>query len=141
MNLTEYITIISNGFTIVASGIAIYIFITKRESIYSAFNLLINYSYQLSLSELKEKLEKLNDYKADDPEQYKQIINILHEIIGQIRGNDKLKDHFSEMLQKLETLLSSKRKLSEPTKRAIVSELRERIRNVNVKNFDDLVGE
>lgn len=105
------------------------------------FGLLINYTYQLSLSEIKEKLEKLNDYNAKDSEQNEIIVNILNEIVGQIRGNDKLKVHFSEILETLEGLLSDRRKLTEPRKRAIVSELRERLRHLNIKNIDDLVGE
>ena len=101
----------------------------------------MNYTYQLSLSEIKEKLEKLNDYSAKDPEQNETIVNILHDIVGQIIGNDKLKKHFSEILETLEDLLSNRRRLTEPRKRAVVSELRERLRNLNIKNIDDLVGE
>jgi hypothetical protein len=115
--------------------------VTKRKSISSVFHILLNYSYQLTLSELKEKLEKLNDYNAKDNEQSEQIIYILNDIIGQIRGNVKLKKHFSEILESIENLVSDKRKLTEPRKRALVSELRERIRHLNIKNIDDLVGE
>jgi hypothetical protein len=59
----------SNVFTILASGIAIYIFFSKRKSISSIFDLLVNYTFQLTLSELKEKIERLNEYNAKDPEQ------------------------------------------------------------------------
>jgi hypothetical protein len=140
-DLISYISLISNVFTICASGIAIYLFVAKRKSISSIFHPLINYTYQLTLSEIKEKLEKLNDYNAKDPEQNEQIVNILNEIIGQIRGNEKLKNHFSELLITIENLVSDKRRLTEPRKRAVVSELRERLRHLNVKNIDDLVGE
>lgn len=128
-------------FTIFASAIAIYLFVAKRKSISSVFQLLVNYGYQLSLSEIKEKLEKLNDYNAKDPEQSEQIVNILHEIIGQIRGNNKLSKHFSTLLSELENLVSDRRRLTEPRKRAVVSELRERLRHLNISNIDDLVGE
>lgn len=139
--LLKYIAMVSNLFTIGASAIAIYLFTVKRKSISSIFRLLINYGYQLSLSEIKEKLEKLNDYNAKDAEQCEQIVNILNEIIGQIRGNDKLSSHFSELLATLEGLVSDRRRLTEPRKRAIVSELRERLRHLNISNIDDLVGE
>jgi predicted HTH domain antitoxin len=139
--LVKYVSLVSSVFTILASGIAIYLFVVKRKSISSIFSLLINYSYQLTLSELKEKLEKLNDYNAKDSEQNEHIVNILNEIIGQVRGNDKLKSHFSELLKTMENLVSDKRRLTEPRKRALVSELRERIRHLNVKNIDNLVGE
>ncbi|WP_444932874.1 hypothetical protein [Microbulbifer sp. JTAC008] len=136
----KYISLVSNLFTIFASGIAIYLFLAKRKSISSVFHLLMNYGYQLSLSEIKEKLEKLNDYNAKDSDQCEQIINILNEIIGQIRGNDKLRNHFSSFLNKLEVLVSDRRKLTEPRKRAVVSELRERLRHLNIRNIDDFVG-
>lgn len=139
--LLKYLSLITNVFTIGASGIVIYLFVAKRKSISSVFQLLMNYGYQLSLSEIKEKLEKLNDYNAKDPEQSEHIVNILNEIIGQIRGNDKLSKYFSELLSTLETLVSDKRKLTEPRKRAIVSELRERLRHLNISNIDDFVGE
>ena len=70
-----------------------------------------------------------------------KIINILNEIIGQIRGNTKLKAHFTELLSTIEVLVSDKRKLTEPRKRAVVSELRERLRHLNIKNIDNLVGD
>lgn len=139
-NLVVYASFLSNILTILASGIAIFLFVSKRKAISSVFGLLINYTYQLSLSEIKEKLERLNDYNAKDTAQNEIIINILNEIVGQIRGNDKLKVHFSEMLEKLEELMSSRKKLTEPNKRAIVSELRERLRHLNVKNIDNLMG-
>lgn len=105
------------------------------------FKILLNYSYQLTFSELKEKLEKLNDYNASDEKENEIIVNIFNEIIGQIKGNHKLKDHFSELLSRIEKAVSNKRKITEPEKRSLVSELRERLRHLNVKNIDDLVGE
>lgn len=137
----KWIALFSNIFTVVASGIAIFLFITKRESIASVFDLLINYTYQLSLSEVKEKLEKLNEYNAKDTEDNEKIINILNEIIGQIKGNEKLKSHFSELLKDIDGFALGRKKLTEAKKRAIVSELRERLRHLNVRNIDKLVGE
>lgn len=134
-------SLVSNIFTIFASGLAIYIFFSKREEISSVFNLLINYTHQLSLSEVREKIERLNEYNAKDPEQCEKIVNIFNEIIGQIRGNERLKIHFSELLATMEYLAADKRRLTEPKKRALVSELRERLRHLNVKNIDNLVGD
>jgi len=139
--IIKWTSLASNLSTIFASGIAIFLFLFKRKKISSVFDLLINYSYQLSLAEVKEKIERLNEYNAKDPEQSEMVINIFNEIIGQIRGNQKLKSHFSELLVTLEALASDKRKLTEPRKRAAVSELRERLRNLNVQNIDHLVGE
>lgn len=137
----KWASLASNIFTIIASGIAIYIFYTKRNEISTVFHLLINYTNQLSLSEVKEKIERLNEYNAKDSEQCESIVNIFNEIIGQIRGNAKLKLHFSELLTTMELLASDKRRLTEPRKRAIVSELRERLRHLNIKSIDNLVGD
>lgn len=131
----------SNIFSIIASGIAIYLFFWKRNVIRSVFDMLVNYTYQLSLSEIKEKLERLNDYNAKDTQGCEIIVNILNEIIGQIRGNITLKTHLNEIMIRMEDLVSDKRKLTEPRKRMLVSELRERIRTLNVQNIDNLVGE
>lgn len=137
----DWVSLISNLLTICASGIAIYIFFTKRKEISSVFSILINYTHQLSLSEVREKIERLNEYNAKDADQCEQIVNIFNEIIGQIRGNERLKPHFSELLVSMESLASDKRRLTEPRKRALVSELRERLRHLNVASIDNLVGE
>lgn len=140
--ITNILSILANLATIAASGIAIYLFFTKGKTISTAISLLMNYSYQLTLSELKEKLERLNDYNANDSEECNKIVNILHEIIGQIKGNDKLHERFSDITEKIETLASDKRKLTEPRKRSLVSELRERLRNINVThNALSITGE
>jgi hypothetical protein len=135
------IALISNVFTICASGLAIFLFIYKKDTINSLFDTLINYTYQLSISEIKEKIERLSEYNAKNPEELEKIINILNEVIGQIRGNDKLKHHFSELLKRIESLVTDKRRLTEPRKRAVVSELRERLRHLNITSIDNLVGE
>jgi len=139
--IIKWVALISNIFTVFASWIAIYLFLFKRKAISSIFDLLINYTYQLSLSEVKEKIERLNEYNAKDPEQNEKIVNIFNEIIGQIKGNHKLKNHFAELLVTLEILATDRRKLTEPRKRAAVSELRERLRHLNVQNIDNLVGD
>ena len=139
--VVKWVGLLANIFTIAASAIVIGVFVAKRESISSVFDLLINYTFNLSLSEIKEKLERLNEYNANESEQLEHIINILNEIIGQIKGNDKLNAHFSKLLLSLEDLVGIKGRLTEPRKRALVSELRERIRHLNVANIDNLIGE
>ncbi|MFK3942026.1 hypothetical protein ACI2KC_10110 [Pseudomonas monteilii] len=139
--LIDILSVGSDLFTIIASSIAIYLFFAKGKEISSVFSLLVNYTFQMSLSEIKEKLERLNDYNAKDQESCEIIENIFHEIIGQIRGNDKLHGHFSELIERMEELTSNRKKLTEPKKRAVVSELRERLRNLNVANIDNLIAE
>lgn len=133
-------TIVASVFTIAASGLAIYLFITNRKKISAAIQLLLNYSFQTTLAELKEKLERLNEYNANDPTDQSEIRNILHEIAGQIRGNPRLLTATPLMPNKVEALAQSK-KLSEPLKRSIVSELREQLKNIQVKNIGSFAGE
>ena len=139
--ILKILTALANVFAIIASGIAIYLFVAKREVISSALRVLLNYSSQITLAELKAKLERLNDLSANDPDQINDVVNILNEIIGQIRGNKILSKQFEEVISKVSDMVGDKRRLSEPKKRALVSELRERLRNVDVDNYADLIGE
>ncbi|TOL82595.1 hypothetical protein CGH89_23235, partial [Vibrio parahaemolyticus] len=68
----KWISLASNLVTIGASSIAIYLFFTKKESFTAVFSLLLNYTYQMSLSEVKEKLEKLNEYNAKDTDEHEK---------------------------------------------------------------------
>lgn len=141
--LADIVSFFANLFTIGASGIAIYLFIWKRDAITSVFHMLVNYSYQLSLSELKEKLERLNDYNANESSNVEVIINIFHEFLGQVRGNDKLKVIMKDQVQKVEDFINRHQKgrpITEPAKRALVSEIREKLRHLNVQTIDQFVG-
>jgi hypothetical protein len=140
--LKSYLDILSgvaNTFTILASGLAIYLFATNRGKVSAAFQLLLNYSFQSTLAELKEKLERLNEYNANEPTDQSEIRNILHEIAGQIRGNPRLLAAAPQLAMKIETLAHSK-KLSEPSKRSIVSEVREQLKNIQVNNIESITG-
>ena len=128
-------------FTIIASGIAIYIFIAKRKVISSALRVLINFSSQITLVEMKTKLERLNDFNANDATQIEDVINILNDILGQIRGSKFLSKQFDEVIPKIVSIAEDRRRLNEPKKRALVSELRERLRNIDVAKYADLIGE
>lgn len=130
-----WMNFVGNIFTIIASSIAIYIFLFNREKIVTALNFILNYSMQLTLNDLKYKVERLNDFNAGNNEQKLEVINILHEIEGQILGNSLLKEKLISQLQKIENFTQSPRTISEPRKRSLVSELRESIRNMDVNNF------
>lgn len=135
----EVVAGLSNVLTIIASGIAIYVFLVKRRELSLALQLLLNYSFQTTLTEVKEKLERLNEYNANEPEDVPEIRNILHEIAGQIRGNERLLAAASELLGRIEALAKS-RKLLEPSKRSMVSELREVLRNIQVNDIESITG-
>lgn len=135
----ELINAIASIFTVLASGLAIFIYIKNRKKLSSALRLLINFSFQTTLTELKEKLERLNEYNAQDVNELIEIRNILHEIAGQIQGNSTLIKLIPNLAKKIELLAKSK-KLTEPAKRSIVSEIRENLRNIQVTNHEAFTG-
>ena len=116
--------------TILASAVAIYLFIVNKEKISSAINLLLNYSKQITLFELKFKIERLNDFTTNDVEQKKEVINILSEIEGQILGNKKIENKLKIQLEKISDFVDNSKSLTEPKKRSLVSELRESVRSL-----------
>lgn len=134
------VSFLSNIFTIIATGIAIYIYTFKRQSIASFFNIMLNYSTQISLTELRTKLETLNDLNAEDEKERKEVINILNDIAGQIKGNPTLREK-CKVLEKLTEYTDNPENLNEPIKRNIVSELRENIRSIEFQSYREIVGE
>jgi len=141
--LSSFVGFASDFTSSIASVIAIYLFAFKRKEIASVFSLLINYSHQLTLSEIKEKLELLNNFNANDPAHTDTILNIFHDLLGQIRGNDKLSTLMSKQIEKLERLIERDLKtkpITEPKKRALISEIREKVRHLNVQSIDVLAG-
>ncbi|WP_312158263.1 hypothetical protein [Acinetobacter variabilis] len=100
------ISVLSDLFAIVAASIAIWLFFTKSNEIKTAFNLLLNWSFQLTLTDLKSKIERLNEYSAKDPAELEEIRNILHEIAGQMRGNEQIVQSSKELISKIEKLAS-----------------------------------
>lgn len=140
-NTKSFINITSDIFTIGVSGIAMYIFFFKRKEVAVTFRLLSNYAYQTTLSELRDKLERLNEYKANEEAHIQEITSVFHEICGQINGHPSLKNKFADYIEKVEKATSGRKPLTEPAKRALVSELRERIRHLNVDSYNEIVGD
>lgn len=139
--LIKILAIVSNAFTIFASAIAIYLFLFKKETVSRLFRLLLNYSYQLTFSELRAKLDRLNDLRVSEPTDMEEIINLFNEIVGQLRGNKKLGSQCSGCLRKLSGYADHPTTLTEPKKRSIVWELRESLRHIELKSFNELIGE
>ena len=135
----KIVSIISSIFSTIAAGIAIYLFIFKRKSISSIFHLLLNYSFQISITELRTKLEKLNDLNANDNEHKEEVINIFNEIEGQILGNSVLKKKCGDILEKISKYIDNPKILTEPKKRSMVSELRENLRSIDIQNYSDII--
>lgn len=131
---------LANVMTIFASGLAIYIFYFNKEKIISAINFILNYSNQLTLTDLKFKIERLNDYNSNDTGQKAEVVNILNEIEGQILGNKNLKEKLEEQLVKIENFTANPKLLTEPKKRSLVSELKESIRNLDISNYGNIIN-
>ncbi len=137
-NIDLFINIAGNTFTVFASGIAIYLFLFKRKTISSAFSLLLNYSNQITQIELRSKLDRLNDLSTEDKRE--EVINVFHEIVGQIQGNKILSERCDSVIKKIKRQIQAPQSLTEPKKRSLISELRETIRTLDVHNFDELIG-
>lgn len=128
----------ANIFTICASALAIYVYLANRDKIAGAIQMLLNFSFQTTLSELKEKLERLNEYNAGEPSEVEEIKNILHEIAGQIKGSSRLNSLAPDLAVHAENMTKRKKPLTEPAKRAFVSELREKLKSIQVNSVDDI---
>lgn len=135
----ELLSGVANLFTIAASSLAIYIYFANRGKISAALQILLNHSFQTTLAELKEKLERLNEYNANEAKDVPEIRSILHEIAGQMKGNKRFQDAAPELATKIEGVAESKR-LTEPIRRSIVSEVREQLRNIQVNNIDSIAS-
>lgn len=134
-----WISFTANFLTISVSAIAIYVFFANKEKISNAINLILNYSKQLTLSELKFKIEKLNDFTTNDIGQKQEVINILSEIEGQIMGNIKIKVELELQCEKIHEFIDNPKYLTEPKKRSLVSELRESVRNIDISNYQNII--
>ena len=138
--MVTIVQFVANCFTIVASGIVIYLFFTKGKTVGSVFRLLLNYSFQTTLSELNGKLDRLGSLNVNEPSHRDEITNLFNEIAGQIKGNRTLKKECPGILRKLTAGTKNTAKVTEPEKRSTVSELREILRHINIEKFDDLIG-
>lgn len=132
------VSLISNVFTILAAGIAIYIFVFKRKAVASAFRVLLNYAWQVTLLELRMKIERLNDLSLGETSDVAEIESILGEIDGQIKGNPRLNKGCSDIQRKLSKCIKNIKLLTEPKKRSIISELKERLKHIDIENLNAL---
>jgi DNA-binding GntR family transcriptional regulator len=140
-DLGDAISFAADLLTIVTSVIAIVLLVKKGPAIASAVRLLINFSFQTTLAELRQKLERLNEYHAADPDGNIEIVNIFHELHGQISGNPRVLAAMPDLAQKLQKMLNSTKAITEPRKRAMISEMREVLRNMDVESIEKYLGE
>lgn len=137
--LADLVSFIANVLTAIASGIAIWVFLRKGKEISAAFALLLNWTFQTTLADLRGKLDRLNEYNANEAADHAEIRNIVHEIAGQVRGNGRLRRSAPELALRLETFAARPR-LAEPAKRAMVAEVREVLRNIQVNSMETNLG-
>jgi len=132
--IVDVISVLANVFTIAASGLALWIFFSKRLQISSVLKLLLSYSMQISLRELNDKLDQINNLRV--AEDFEEIGNIFHDIFGQVRGNSRLYREFSSLIENAELNIASQKLFSEAKKRALVSEIREKLRHLDMMNVE-----
>ncbi|HML64809.1 MAG TPA: hypothetical protein PKC55_08290 [Dysgonomonas sp.] len=136
-----WINLLVTILTGIAATIAIVVYFRNRDKISTAFNLLTNFSAQLTLTDLKLKIERLNEFTVNDEIQKIEIINILSEIEGQIIANKKIKASLLLPYEKICTFIEIPKVLTEPKKRSLVSELRESIRNIDILNYKNIINQ
>lgn len=124
-------------FTIAASGIAVWVFLFKRDDIRAFLKVVKNFVHQNSLAELRMKLEKLNDLNASDPQGRDEVIGIFHDICGQIDGSPMLRDKLGNLSARIRRATTGRRLITDPQKRSLVSELRESLRHLDVADYAD----
>jgi hypothetical protein len=129
---------LSDLLTIAASALALIIYFTQKEKLGSALNLLLNFSLQLTLTELQNKIDKLNDLNVGIVSEAPQVLNILKEIEGQIKGNKILKVGLGGILADIQNFTEKPLKITEPKKRSLVAELRESLRDIDVSKYHKL---
>lgn len=134
-----WVNFISNFLTIAASLVALTVYFSNRDKITSAINVLLSYSNQVALSDLRQKIERMNDYNVGDPAGKTEILNLLHEIDGHINGNLQLKEKLFDQKNKLNMFTSNPRLLNEQLKRSLVSELKESLRSIDLSNYSEVL--
>ena len=95
----------------------------------------------MSLQELNTNIDRLNDYDADNNKDRKQVVNLLNAVVGQMKGNPVLSTKCKNILETLSKFTDNPDGLTEANKRFAVSLLRETLRNINTKNFNEIAGE
>ncbi|MCP3040246.1 hypothetical protein K6X12_13190 [Xanthomonas euvesicatoria pv. allii] len=140
--INNLIEVLADLLTIGASGIAIYLFAFRRGDLGAFFRAIVNFANQSSLAEVRQKLEELSSLSAADPANAMEIAGIFHDVCGRIDGNPLLKNRFSEFAERTRRATSNpKRPIPEPQKRALVSELRECLRHLDVITYAEAMGE
>ena len=125
--------------TIAASILAFYLFLAKGSEIRAMVRAIANFAHQGSLGEIRQKLDVIASLRVLDDQE--EIVSVFHDICGQIDGNPKLKDNFDALTRRVRKHAGARLSLTEPQKRALVSELREKLRHSDVSSIADAMGD
>lgn len=128
-------------FSTIAAFIFVYLFYSKRDYILSIYKFLVNYTFQISLNELYKKIDELNQYDADEITHRQKVIEIINEIIGQMRGNPIMVKKCKPILKRLSKYEEQPDLLTNPRKRSLMAELKETLRNINIQSYRELTGD
>ncbi|HEL3864722.1 TPA: hypothetical protein UM690_002652 [Stenotrophomonas maltophilia] len=123
--------------TIGASVIAAILFFRNGPEIKSLIRSLNNFAHRDSMSELRIKIELLASLRAVDQSNSVEISSLFLEICGQIDGSPFLRDDLCDISARMKSAASGRKMISEPQKRAMLSELREMVRHLDYANFED----
>lgn len=138
--LLRVIEVIADVGTIGAACVAILVFLRNGPELKSLIKTLNNFAHRDSMSELRIKIELVSSLHASDQSNSTEIASLFLEICGQIDGSPFLRDDLSEISSRMKNAASSRRSISEPQKRAILSELREIVRHLDYANFEELTN-
>lgn len=139
--LYSVVNLIAGLFTIAASGLALYLYFFRRDTLRSIIRVLANYGLQVTANEVRAKLDRLNELSAEDGDDLKEIVNLLNEIEGQVKGNAVLRQKLQPVLRRLTELIAKPSRITEPRKRSLVSELREEVRHLSLNEYTKLLGD
>lgn len=126
-------------FTTIAAIIFVYLFFFEGKAISSIYKLLLNHFFQISQYEIYDKIKEVNGYNANENQQ--KVREILCDIKGQMRGNPILAKNCKLILKKLSKFEQHPEELNNNIKFELMSELKEKIRYINIQSYDELLGE
>lgn len=140
-DVTTFTSFVDSLLSICIILIGVVLFFYKRSDIVNYFSLLKNYSLQDTILNLHAKLDRLNDYNADDkdPGTITEIESIMREIVGQVKGNECLLRQLDPtIVSNFEHYISNMEDLSNPIKRGYISQFRENIKSINANIYDQI---
>jgi len=135
----KVLSILADLGTVAASLLAFYLFFVKGSEIRAMLRAVANFAHQSSLGEIRQKLDLIASLRVRDD--HEEIISVFHDVCGQIDGNPKLKEHFELLTKRVRKQAGGRQDLTEPQKRSLVSELREKLRHSDVSNIADAMGD